>query len=75
MGVMTTDLERAARAYQRAKATADARYAELVNQMYEDSHSGVPQTQIIEQTGYSREQVRRIVRKVEEDRAQAAGES
>jgi len=59
---MSTDLERAAKAFRRAEATLEARRAELAAEIVVADRSGIRQADIVRTTGYTRETVRRIVR-------------
>lgn len=59
---MSTDLERAAKAFRRAEATLEARRAELAAEIVVADRSGIRQADIVRITGYTRETVRRIVR-------------
>ncbi|MFE2712294.1 hypothetical protein ACFXKI_09955 [Streptomyces mirabilis] len=60
----------------RAKTTAKKRYDDtldaLAEAMADAIREGMRQGEVVELTGYTREHVRRLVREVEDKRAQAA---
>lgn len=60
--VMTTDLEAAAAAYQRAKKTFEDRRAALGDAIVKAARDGTRQADIVRVTGYTRERVRQILR-------------
>ncbi len=59
---MSTDLERAAKAFRRAEAALEARRAELAAAVVAADEAGTRQSEIVRVTGYTRETVRRLVR-------------
>ena len=63
---MTTDLERAAKAYRKAESALEQRRLELAAAIVEATQAKLPQTRIVQATGYTRETIRRIVRTAEE---------
>lgn len=65
---MTTELERRARAYRRADELREQRRAELAEAIAQAAAEGVRQVDIVRQTGYTRESVRRIVAEAERQR-------
>lgn len=70
-----TALRKAVRAKTTAEKRAEDARAALAIAMADAIRDGMKQTEVVEVTGYKREHVRRLVLKVEEDRAKAAAES
>lgn len=68
LSVMTSDLERATRAYHRALAAVDKRRDELAEAIATSAEAGIRQVEIVRITGYTREHVRRIVNAAKEKR-------
>lgn len=68
-------LRKALRAKKTAEDRADAARKALAIAMADAIRDGMKQTDVVEMTGYKREHVRRLVRKVEEERAKAAADS
>lgn len=60
---MSTDLERAAKAFRRAEAALEQRRAELAEAIRAAAEGGTKQVDIVRITGYTRETVRRLVSK------------
>lgn len=71
LNVARENLVKAAAEYRRIEADLVTARAKLAEAMYEAAQAGMPQTEIIKISGYTREHVRRIVRQVEKDREQA----
>lgn len=67
---MSTDLERAAKAFRRAEQVLEQRRAELAEAIVAADGADVKQVDIVRITGYTRETIRRIV-----DAARRAAES
>jgi CRP-like cAMP-binding protein len=65
-----TALRKAVRAKNAAEKRADAARAALAIAMTDALEAGMRQGEIVEMTGYTREHVRRLVRDVEDQRAQ-----
>ena len=65
-------LRKAVRAQKLAEDRADAARAALAIAMADAIRDGMKQTDVVELTGYKREHVRRLVLKVEEQRAEHA---
>lgn len=63
-------LRRAVRAKNAAEKRADAARAALAAAMADAIEGGMRQGEVVEMTGYTREHVRRLVREVEDQRAQ-----
>lgn len=61
-GVIRDDLAAAAEAYIQAKGNLNATRAQLAEKIVEAARTKMPQTEIIELSGYTREHVRRICR-------------
>lgn len=57
-----TELKAAARVHQRAQKRAEEAHARLVEVMREASDAGVRQVDIVRETGYTREHVRRLLK-------------
>lgn len=57
-----TELKTAARAHQRAQKRAEEAHAKLVEVMRSASAAGVRQIDIVRETGYTREHVRRLLK-------------
>lgn len=70
-----TALRKAVRAKKSAEDRADAARAALAVAMADAMRDGLKQSEVVTITGYNREHVRRLVSKVEEDRAKAASVS
>lgn len=70
-----TALRKAVRAKKTAEDRAEAARAALAVAIADAIGEGMKQSEVVALTGYNREHVRRLVRKVEEDRAKAATES
>lgn len=60
---MTSEIEAAARAYRRAKKTAEERYTNLVDLIIKADAAGVKQADIVRATGYTRDNIRQMLRK------------
>lgn len=60
---MSTDLERAAKAFRRAEVVLEQRRAELADAIRAAAEADVKQVDIVRITGYTRETVRRLVSK------------
>lgn len=58
---MSTDLERAAKAFRRAEQALEQRRTELAEAIVAADQAEVKQVEIVRITGYTRETVRRIV--------------
>lgn len=58
---MSTDLERAAKAFRRAEVALEQRRAELAEAIRAADAAGTKQVDIVRITGYTRETVRRLV--------------
>lgn len=59
---MTSELEAATKAYRRAEKASLEKRQRLYDLMVEASRAGIPQTELIRITGYTRERVRQILR-------------
>jgi hypothetical protein len=59
---MSTDLERAAKAFRRAEQALEQRRAELADAIRAADEAGTKQVDIVRITGYTRETVRRLVK-------------
>lgn len=66
-------LRKAVRTKTAAEKRADDARAALAIAMAEAIREGMRQSEVVMMTGYTREHVRRLVREVEEQRAEAAG--
>lgn len=62
-------LRKAVRAKKTAEDRADAARAALAVAMADAMHAGMKQSEVVAITGYNREHVRRLVTKVEDERA------
>lgn len=60
---MTSEIEAAAKAYRRAKKSADERYATLVDLIIKADAAGVKQADIVRATGYTRDNIRQMLRR------------
>lgn len=60
-GHVTSELEHAVRAYRRSEKAYTARRRELQDAMMRATDAGIAQTQICKITGWTREQVRKMV--------------
>ena len=58
---MTSELEQAARAYQRAEKALAERRAELQRLVIKASQDGVPQKEIVRITGWTRDYIYKLV--------------
>lgn len=67
------NLVEAAKEFRRRKEEFDLARRNLAEAMYDADQAGMPQTEIIKISGYSREHVRRIVNQIADERA-AQGE-
>jgi hypothetical protein len=68
---VTSELEQAVRAYRRAEKAFHARRSELLKAMMEATDASVPQKEICEVTGWSREYVRRMVAEARKEAGEA----
>lgn len=60
---MTSEIEAAAKAYRRARKTAEERYVALVDLIIKADAAGVKQADIVRATGYTRDNIRQMLRK------------
>jgi CRP-like cAMP-binding protein len=67
-----TALRKAVRAKNTAEKRADDARAALAIAMADAMRQGMKQAEVVEETGYTREHVRRLVREVEEQRSAAS---
>lgn len=70
-----TALRKAVRAKTTAEKRADDARAALAIAMADAMRDGLKQSEVVAITGYNREHVRRLVGRVEEDRAKASADS
>lgn len=68
LNVARERLVKAAAEYRRIEADLVTARSKLADAMYEAAQAGMPQTEIIKISGYTREHVRRIVRQVAKER-------
>jgi hypothetical protein len=59
----TEAIEAAVKAYRRAKKTADERYEALVQLIIDADADGVKQADIVRATGYTRDNIRQMLRR------------
>jgi hypothetical protein len=59
---VTSEIEAAVKAYRRARKTADERYAALVDLIIKATIAGVKQADIVRITGYTRDNIRQMLR-------------
>lgn len=57
-----TELKAAARTFRRAQERADAAHARMVEAMRAAAETGARQVDIVRETGYTREHVRRLLK-------------
>ena len=60
---MISDIEAAVKAYRRAKKSADERYETLVQLIIDADAAGVKQADIVRATGYTRDNIRQMLRR------------